>query len=153
MVSAIEIFIDSSILVEYNKGNGIDFLNNLIGNNFNLYINQIVASEFLYHYIAGFCKKSPLSAKVNKEIPKVFENNNPIEFFECFTHVDCSQEIIDLAIDFMQKYNILPNDALILASCKLNQIKYLATYDSDFNEAYKQEDIIILNSLTQIAKL
>jgi len=144
MVPAINIFLDSCILIEYTKGKGIDFLDNLINQNCNLYFNQIVASEF-FHYIAGSCKKSPLAAKMSKEIHNVFKENNPIAFLENFQHVNCSQEIVEQEITFSTKYNLLPNDALILATCKIFDYKYLATYDPDFNEPCKQEGIVILN--------
>ena len=32
----------------------------------------------------------------------------------------------------MEKYNLLPNDALIVATCKHYEIKKIATFDEDF---------------------
>jgi len=51
----------------------------------------------------------------------------------------------------MSKYNLLPNDALILADCKLNSIDALATYDiRDFSRACKQEEIKLINSISDL---
>lgn len=35
-------------------------------------------------------------------------------------------------IDIMKKYNFLPNDAIIAATCTHNGIKKIATFDRDF---------------------
>jgi predicted nucleic acid-binding protein len=44
----------------------------------------------------------------------------------------------------MAKYNLLSNDAIILATCKLHNIPNLASHDSDFEEACKGEGITLL---------
>jgi len=41
-----KIFVDSSILIEYIKGNRIDFYETLIEQNHDLYINQVVKVNF-----------------------------------------------------------------------------------------------------------
>lgn len=43
----------------------------------------------------------------------------------------------------MSKYNLLPNDAIILGTCILHEIKFLATHDSDFDIAAPAEGIIL----------
>ncbi|HRG36773.1 MAG TPA: PIN domain-containing protein [Chitinophagales bacterium] len=47
----------------------------------------------------------------------------------------------------MSKYNLLPNDALILATCKLNQINMIASFDSDFKTACEKEKIQYIDSV------
>ncbi len=42
------------------------------------------------------------------------------------------------------KYNLLPNDAIILAICKIHGIIQLASHDKDFVEPCKQEGITLL---------
>jgi len=44
----------------------------------------------------------------------------------------------------MQQYNLLPNDAIILATCKIHNITQLASHDKDFEAACKAEGITLL---------
>jgi predicted nucleic acid-binding protein len=44
----------------------------------------------------------------------------------------------------MSKYNLLPNDAIILATCKIHNITKLASHDSDFILPCKAEGIELL---------
>ncbi len=151
MVPAIKVFIDSGVLIEYLKGNGIAFFDKLILSKLHkLYINQIVVSEFLFHYIAIHAQKSPLSAKKGNTIQNIIEQFNPQTFIEDFNLVNCTTEISVIAIQMMKKYNVLPNDAIIIASCIENNIEYIATYDSDFEIPCKSENIKILNDLTHL---
>ena len=45
---------------------------------------------------------------------------------------------------FMANYNLLPNDAIILATCKLHGITQLASHDSDFIIPCQAEGIELL---------
>jgi predicted nucleic acid-binding protein len=45
----------------------------------------------------------------------------------------------------MKKYNLLPNDAQILATCKIYGIAILASYDSDFATACQEEGITLMS--------
>ncbi|MBU6341823.1 MAG: PIN domain-containing protein [Bacteroidetes bacterium] len=40
----------------------------------------------------------------------------------------------------------MPNDAIILASCKLQDVKVLASYDSDFHKACISEGISLIRA-------
>jgi len=42
--------------------------------------------------------------------------------FEVFEELEINKDIRNLAFEFMKKYGLLPNDALILATCKLLNI-------------------------------
>lgn len=50
----------------------------------------------------------------------------------------------------MVTYNLLPNDALILATCKLHNIKRLASYDSDFARACIGEGIQLIQTVADL---
>jgi len=52
----------------------------------------------------------------------------------------------------MVKYGLLPNDAMILATCKFYGIKYLVSFDSDFEKACEGEGIRLLKSIEEISK-
>ena len=50
----------------------------------------------------------------------------------------------------MEQYNLLPNDAIILATCKLNDIPQLASYDADFDAACRDEGIRLIKSISDL---
>jgi len=63
-----------------------------------------------------------------------------------FTFLPTTKDIVELALFYCDEYGLLPNDALILATCKHYHIKYLATLDEDFIEPAKKERIkLIMN--------
>ena len=55
--------------------------------------------------------------------------NNLLNFI---TVLDLNKEIFELAKEIMLEYKLLPNDALIAATCKYYGIKKIATFDEDF---------------------
>ncbi len=145
------IFVDSGILVEYQKGNNVDFYEELIlREEITLFVNQVVISEFLYYFIALSANKSPMSVKEAGQIANSFGERNPLEMLPGFIHLGHNNEIAEKGFEFMKKYNLLPNDALILASCVNNQIKRLATFDSDFNIPCEELGIKIIQKIDDL---
>jgi predicted nucleic acid-binding protein len=146
-----KVFIDSSVLVEYIKGNQTDLLEQLMSSENELFVNAVVYSEFMFYYLAVIGEKSPLAIKESKLVKSVIEKHNPIELFENFQLLPIDNEIVNLSYKFMQEYNFLPNDALILATAKLNDITYLASFDeNDFKISCKKEKIKLVKVLTDI---
>ncbi len=144
-----KIFIDSCILIEYTKGRGVQFFNFMV-DSYDLLINQVVTSEYLYKYIGIKLQKAPLTSKVNGTVQQAFTDGKAYLLLKHLHYLPCNNEITISAIDLMKKYNLLPNDALILATCIANNIEYLATYDSDFEIPCIEENIAILNNLSQL---
>ena len=146
-----KIFVDSSILVEYLKGSQTDILEKLISSEKELYSNPIVFSEFMFYYLAVIGDKSPLSIKESKQIKTTIEKYNPIDLFLYFTTLPIDNETVLSSYKYMQLYNLLPNDALILATIKHNEIDYFATLDyKDFALPCKKEKIKLIKSLSEI---
>ncbi|MBN1638361.1 MAG: PIN domain-containing protein [Ignavibacteriales bacterium] len=139
-----ECFVDTSVLLEHIKGKRIDFLSDLISN-FECCINHIVYSEFIYHFIAIATDKAPLTIKEYKKINNVLSKNKPIEFLDLFSKLDMNEEIIKYSYNLMLKANLLPNDALIISTCKIHKIEYLASFDSDLITANSNESINIIS--------
>ncbi len=54
------------------------------------------------------------------------------------------KSLFELVPKLMIKYNLLPNDAIILATCKIHDIKQLASHDTDFIIPCKEEGIELL---------
>jgi len=155
MVSSIiypkmKIFVDTSVLVEYLKGKHINFYEKMIIDKHLLFVNQVVVSEFLFHFIALSANKSPLSVKMSGQISESFGKKNLFDMLPGFIHLEHNLEITELGFGIMRKYNLLPNDALILASCKHFDIDILATHDSDFIIPCTDLKIRIINSVSDL---
>lgn len=146
-----KIFVDTSVLVEYMKGNNTEFYEKLLLSKHNgLYVNQVVYSEFVFYFIAFQTKKSPLSAKMANEVSVSFENLNPIDLLPSFIHLGHNVEIAEKATKYMQSYNLLPNDALILATCNYHNIDHIATFDTDFVVPCNNLGIKVIRSVKHI---
>ena len=90
---------------------------------------------------------SPLATKQKNGIAAIVENDLPrFEFFRDFTIVNVNTAVVELAMKLMPKHNMLSNDALILASCVVHQIPYVASHDSDFEAPCKIEGIQLVTS-------
>jgi predicted nucleic acid-binding protein len=126
-------------------------LEQLISSDNELFINAIVYSEFMFYYLAVIGEKSPLALKESKQIKTLIEKHNPIDLFSNFQTLTVDNEIILLSYEYMQKYNFLPNDALILATAKFNGIECFASFDEkDFTTPCKKEKIKLIKSLTEL---
>src|SRR3982750_1582741 len=140
-----KVLVDSSLLIEAEKGNFTDFLHDLyFDSSVQLCINDIIVSEFLFHFIGLQTGKAPLTIKEKKQISKVIEVYNEDELLKNFEFLPSSNEIISIVPELMGKYNLLPNDAIILATCKINGIQFLASYDADFSVTCNEEEITLL---------
>lgn len=145
-----KIFVDSGIFIEYLKGRKVDFFEYLINQDYKLFINQVVLSEVLFHFIGTIGNKSPLAIKESGKISECFKDHNPIDMLPGIQFLDHTSEISKLTIDFVKKFNLLPNDALILATCKSYDLKYLASFDSDFDKPCDILGIRIFNDETDL---
>lgn len=145
MVQAVEVFLDSSVLVEYIKDRKVALLDYLLKHQRDLAINSTVISEFLFYFVGFVGNKSPMTLKRNNSIGSIIEQNNPIAILEGFTVLPESNDVA-LVVSLMKEYNLLPNDALILATCLRHEIPYLASYDvTDFASACAAEGIVLLS--------
>ena len=141
-----KIFLDSSVLIEYLKGNKIGFYKSLILDfNNDFFINDIVVSEYLY-YILGFSSGvSPRTLQQKKKIKETLEKETKIiSTIKDFKFISADENILVIVPEYMSLYNLLPNDAIILATCKLHGTK-LASHDSDFIIPCRDENIELIN--------
>jgi len=140
-----KIFLDSSILIEYLKGSKTKSLDELVSNEQNdCYINETVVSEFLFHFLKINSDRAPLSLKEAGKIKEVFAGSDTFQLLQLFHFLPSTPEIISLVPALMSKFNLLPNDAIIIATCKINGVKFLASYDSDLKTPCEDEGIIVL---------
>ncbi|WP_297555934.1 type II toxin-antitoxin system VapC family toxin [Thermococcus sp.] len=146
-------FIDTNIIIEHLGGN-IDLLD--LRERFDiLYSNSIVFSEALMVYLRALTGERPYTLKHN---PYIIRNlrEELLDFsrlFELFLDLEINRAIETLAVEYLTKYGLLPNDALILATCKFYDVKYLISFDSDFANACENEGIHLLDDPEKITML
>ena len=67
-----------------------------------------------------------------------------------FTFLANSPDHHLLYLHYMATYNLLPNDALIMATCKLHNITQLASYDGDFATACAGEGCRLVQTVADL---
>jgi uncharacterized protein len=143
-----KIFLDSSIFIEPLKGNKVNFYQSLILDLTNaLFINDIVVSEYLYYILAFNSDVSPKTLQRKGKIREAIESEfEIIKALNNFAFLSGNQSFLSEVPRLMAKYNLLPNDATILATCKLHGAK-LASHDSDFIIPCQGENIELLRDV------
>ena len=143
----LEVFIDSNIFTYHLSGHKIfgepcrDFLRRVERKEYEGYVNDIVISEVLLNFLKSelFRLRGIPLYKVVREIKR---DSSLIELVD-FDAVTMLFDGLDLNISFigfgcvevtmlMEKYNLLPNDVLHLATMKRYGITNIATSDRDF---------------------
>lgn len=139
------LFIDTSILIENVKGNKKGFLLNLLQDRtLNCFINETVVSEFLFHFLKLNGNASPQSSQSSGKIPSIIKLSDDHHLIRLFHFLPSNGSLITLVPSLMSTYNLLPNDAIILATCKIHGITKLASHDGDFIIPCKKEGIELL---------
>ena len=141
------VFADSSILVEHIKGNQTSFITSCLEKNAVLHISSTVVSEFLFYILAIRGNKSPLAIKSKGQISSYLNESEVSIFLNQFTILSTNTEIVSSVPGLMVKHNLLPNDALILATCLHHSLPYLASYgENDFRDACTAEGVTLISS-------
>lgn len=146
-----KVFVDSSVLIEFANERRPELLDALLDSSHELYINNIVVSEFVYKLLGIIAGKSPMSVCESGQIQETLEMYDAVAFLSSFSYLTISKAAMLKSIDYMKNYNLLPNDAMILASCKLENIAILASYDSDFREACQNEGIKLISKVEDLS--
>ncbi|OHD53347.1 MAG: hypothetical protein A2Y33_12555 [Spirochaetes bacterium GWF1_51_8] len=145
--------IDSSILIEFIRGGNTILLETLIDKpESRLFINPIIYSEFMFHYISIISGKSPLTLKNSKLLNSIVKENEPFDLIKAFSVTEISEETVELSYRFIRNYLLLPNDSIILANCITSGIEFLASLDSDFISPCAKEKIKLIRTLEDIQK-
>jgi predicted nucleic acid-binding protein len=135
-----ECFIDSSLVVEAFKGNKIavnlfSLLKHIIFKK--IYINNIVWSEIVYQLV----------------FKRNFNKQEILDMLNKFFFLVINEKVLNIAGNFILEYNLKPNDALILATCKHYGIKYLISIDEDFATPCEKEGIVLINSTEKLKEI
>ena len=139
------IFIDSSIFVSHCMVADETFIH-LLEKDGEIYTSPGVLEESLYKSLLLRCEevyKRPDKHLLKARFEKEGENFEPVlHYFNDFlkrlsdigtlTVVPVNASIFFLSLECSRKFRLLPNDALIAATCKHHGIDRIATFDSDF---------------------
>ena len=150
MVSAMRILLDSSVLIEFEKGNRPELLEQLLASSHQLYINPIIVSEYLFHLLAILGERSPLAISESKKVAETLASHQTDSFLSLFSFLPTVQDASLQTVSLMKRYNLLPNDALILSSCLAEKVAVLASFDSDFLAACKSEGVKVIQDISEI---
>ena len=135
-------FIDSNIIIESLKEDGLkeayEILNTLIHFRVIPFINFIVLNETIFI----LCYKR-----------KLLNLKEVLNFLSNFIKLSLNESIEQMAINYMETYNLKPNDALVLATCKHYNIPYLLSLDEDFKEACEKEGIVLIDSVEKLKEV
>ena len=131
------VFIDSNIIIKYFAGDvqARDILKPVINGEVRGFINNIVFSEVLFIAIKLLTGLKAYELRKNPEtIQKTLETiNDNIRFLrDYFIELEINDKVKELALEIMKEHGLLPNDALIAATCRYYKINTLATFDEDF---------------------
>ena len=126
------VFIDSSVFLDFLEGKEkaktlLEQYSGLEG-----CINDIVFSEVLFVYIKAETGKKSYELKKQPELVTSVELNDIVELLGRYRTLDVGEAVKSEAERLIKKYGLLPNDALIAATCKHYGITKIATFDSDF---------------------
>jgi len=136
--------VDTSVIVEYLKGTpkAISSISKLLNENNVLFINPAVFSEVIYVMMGHYSGKAPRTIKGNpKRLPR--ELDIVFQILSDYAFVEITRETTEIAKKLIHKYAMLPNDALILATC-IEHGFALATLDDDFFGPAKAEGVEII---------
>ena len=134
------IFLDSSVIIGLFSGDddSVKILEGIISES--LCINDIVFSEVAYKaMVLKFLEKEPkfslkkFKRTIDKYVYLYTEVSKFLREFE-IEFLVAPPDVIDIANSLAREYKLLPNDALIAATCKYYGIEKIATFDSDFDK-------------------
>ncbi|AFL94279.1 putative nucleic acid-binding protein, contains PIN domain [Thermococcus cleftensis] len=146
--------VDSNVFIEALKGDGEaeDILSRLLRSDWRVFINDVVFSEVMYHFIrirAGSywsAKKNP--EKVSKAVEEFERVVLPMLAIPDFLEVN--YDISTIALRVSKTYGLLPNDALILATAEYYGVDTLVSLDRDFKSACRGEGIKLVTSIKEL---
>ena len=130
------VFVDSNVIIHHLAGDNKakEIIENVESGGDTGYINQIVVSEVIFICLKLKTKKSAFELKKAPDIVKRVDLKNVYELLDTFIELQSDKGITRSAEDVIARYGLLPNDALIAATCKHHGIRKLATFNGDFKQ-------------------
>jgi hypothetical protein len=121
----VRVFFDSNVFLHHlaeTRKSATELLEKVESGEIDGYINDVVVSEVVYGYLRASSGLRPYELRA--AIAKLDLNLDLFKVLPCSFGVKVAEVI--------EEYKLLPNDALIAATCKHYGIKKIATFDEDF---------------------
>lgn len=128
------VFFDSNVLIYHLSGipEAKALIQSVENGSIRGFINPIVVSEVLFFYIKANTGMKSYELKKRPENLSKLDLEPVFELFSLFKILDLNSDIVRESRKYIQDSLLLPNDALIAATCSFYGIPALATFDDDF---------------------
>ncbi len=130
------VFIDSSFFIKFLEGDKktLPLMKDVENGKSNAFINSIVFSEVLYVSMKAMSNLRSFDLKKKPEYVKDLDLADIRTLLDRFTVLPLNKHVHDLSWEIIKENGLLPNDAIIAATCKVYGISQIATFDSDFGK-------------------
>ncbi|WP_240911778.1 type II toxin-antitoxin system VapC family toxin [Thermococcus sp. M36] len=118
-----------------------------------VFINGIVLTEVSIRYLKDSTGKKSYTLKHSPQLVREVDKSPLYSILDGFSYLSDNALIGEEAIVLMDIYGLLPNDAIILATCKFYGIDYLISFDTDFKRACDGERITLVDSKEKLEEL
>ncbi|NJE60224.1 type II toxin-antitoxin system VapC family toxin [Thermococcus sp. 21S7] len=147
--------VDSTVFVEHLKGNptATDILEALIEESVAGYINETVASEVVFIYLKLKTGKSFRTLKKKPELVRTVQKGPVYGLLSLFRFLETNEFVFSLSKKLIEKYGLLPNDAIIGATAIFYNLDGIITLDKDFAEMAQNENLLIVSSKEELLNL
>ena len=127
------VFFDSNVFLKFLGGDekARNLLNLVWSGKVEGVVNPVVLSEVTYGYIRLSTGLRPYDLK--KKLPRLDLDLSPVEELLSGVLLLNPSYSVDELLGVISTYGLLPNDASIALTCKIEGIDRIATFDSDFN--------------------
>lgn len=103
-----KIFLDSSLLIEYEKQAETELLDALLESDHEIFINPVVVSEYLYKLLGILGGRSPMSICESGKVAETLDLHETEEFLSGFQLLPIPDAAVPQTISMMKKHNLLP---------------------------------------------
>ena len=141
-----KIFVDSNIIIEALKKKGLENAKSI----FRYMINDLVNSYYYNLIVYSEVKFKILFKVKDRDSDKVEVFSYLKEIFKFLNFLSSDEITMEISDYLIEKYNLKPNDALILATCKRYGIKYLLSLDGDFKIPCMNEGVVLIDSAKKL---
>jgi len=137
--------VDTTVLAKILIQKNDDLLNNLV-KDYRLYTPMNVMEEVFFQVLVSVVggsskdyrfydvKRDWLKGVGKKEVCETINSLVSLTDLGVLSPLELNVEIFKSSIALAKKYSLLPNDALIAATCKFYDIKKIASFDKDFKQ-------------------
>ncbi len=150
--------VDSNIFIEAFKGNKDvqNIVDLLLSEDVRTFISINSLEEIVFILIKAVSNSSYWDLKKNQDLVKnsLVQTKDYLDFILEFCEIlEINKEVFKESLNIIEKYGLLPNDALILATCKYYEIPHLLSLDKDFREACNKESINLIDSVKELKEV